>query len=115
MQIPDAPKSRYDYHNLFSPLFYTSNGNEYRAASGEPGPAYWQNRADYQITAALNEETKELTGSVTITYKNNSPQELAYIWLQLDENLYRQDSRGQAKMPAANPLNRFNLVSTVKC
>jgi len=112
MQIPDAPKSRYDYHNLFSPLFYTSNGNEYRAASGEPGPAYWQNRADYQITAALNEETKELTGSVTITYKNNSPQELAYIWLQLDENLYRQDSRGQAKMPAASRSRYGDAKST---
>ena len=101
MQITDAPKSRYDYHALFSPLFYTYNGNEFRAASGEPGPAYWQNKADYQINASLDESKKEVTGSVVITYKNNSPQELSYIWLQLDENLYKLDSRGQAKMPAS--------------
>src|SRR6185436_4790867 len=79
MQIADAPKSKYDYHALFSPLFYTYNGNEYRAASGEPGPSYWQNKADYQINASLDDNKKELTGSVIITYKNNSPQDLSFI------------------------------------
>ncbi len=93
-------QSKYDYNDLFSPLFYTQTGNEYRAASGEPGPAYWQNKVDYTINASLDEQKKEVTATVTITYKNNSPQALDFLWLQLDQNLFAQDSRGQAKMPA---------------
>lgn len=60
--------------------------NIYRTASGAPGHGYWQNRADYNITAYLDEDKKNLKGSETITYYNNSPDELDYIWLQLDEN-----------------------------
>lgn len=60
--------------------------NVYRAASGAPGQAYWQNRADYDITAYLDEDKRNLKGSETITYHNNSPDDLDYIWLQLDEN-----------------------------
>lgn len=60
--------------------------NVYRAASGAPGQAYWQNRADYDITAYLDEVKRNLKGSETITYHNNSPDDLDYIWLQLDEN-----------------------------
>ncbi len=95
-----ADSSNYDPHNLFSPLFYTQTGTAYRSASGEPGELYWQNKVDYQIVASLNDSTKEVTGSVTITYKNNSPVQLPYLWLQLDENLFSSTSRGQAKMPA---------------
>lgn len=60
--------------------------NIYRTASGAPGHAYWQNRADYNITAYLDEDKRNLKGSETVTYYNNSPDELEYIWLQLDEN-----------------------------
>src|SRR6187455_648061 len=60
--------------------------NEYRSASGAPGPKYWQQRADYNIKCELDEANLRLTGSETITYFNNSPDQLAYIWLQLDEN-----------------------------
>lgn len=60
--------------------------NEYRSASGAPGPKYWQQRADYDITATLDDEKQRLTGAETITYYNNSPDPLTYIWLQLDEN-----------------------------
>ncbi len=60
--------------------------NEYRTASGAPGPKYWQQRADYDITCNLDEDKQVLTGSETITYFNNSPDELTYLWLQLDEN-----------------------------
>jgi len=60
--------------------------NEYRTASGAPGPKYWQQRADYDIRAELDEENLRLTGSETITYFNNSPDPLTYLWLQLDEN-----------------------------
>lgn len=60
--------------------------NEYRAASGAPGHAYWQQKADYKITAVLDEKNRVLHGSETITYTNNSPDVLSYLWLQLDEN-----------------------------
>jgi hypothetical protein len=60
--------------------------NVYRTASGAPGQAYWQNRADYDITAYLDEDKRNLRGSETVTYYNNSPDNLDYLWLQLDEN-----------------------------
>lgn len=60
--------------------------NEYRTASGAPGPKYWQQRADYEIKCELDEANLKLKGSETVTYYNNSPDVLTYIWLQLDEN-----------------------------
>ncbi|QDP84923.1 M1 family metallopeptidase [Chryseobacterium sp. SNU WT5] len=60
--------------------------NYYRTGSGAPGQGYWQNRADYDITAYLDEDKRNLRGSETITYYNNSPDNLDYLWLQLDEN-----------------------------
>jgi hypothetical protein len=60
--------------------------NEYRTASGAPGPKYWQQRADYDIKCELDETNLKLSGSETITYFNNSPDQLTYLWLQLDEN-----------------------------
>lgn len=63
-----------------------STPNEYRTASGAPGPKYWQQRCDYNIKANLDEKKLVLTGSETITYFNNSPDALTYLWLQLDEN-----------------------------
>jgi len=62
------------------------DANEYRTASGAPGPKYWQQRADYDITCELDEPNRRLTGKETITYFNNSPDNLTYLWLQLDEN-----------------------------
>jgi hypothetical protein len=89
-----AAASNYDPHAAFSPLFYTHNGNEYRSASGYPGPKYWQNRADYNIVSVLDENNHTLSGTVTISYKNNSPDRLPFLWLQLDQNLFAPDSRG---------------------
>ena len=60
--------------------------NEYRTASGAPGTKYWQQRADYNIKCELDEANLKLKGSETVTYYNNSPDVLTYIWLQLDEN-----------------------------
>ena len=60
--------------------------NEYRTASGAPGPKYWQQRADYTISCELDEENLRLSGSETVTYYNNSPDILSYLWFQLDEN-----------------------------
>src|SRR6188768_250587 len=60
--------------------------NEYRTASGAPGPKYWQQRCDYDITCELDEPNRRLIGKETLTYYNNSPDVLTYLWLQLDEN-----------------------------
>ncbi len=92
-------ESNYDPHALFSPFFYPAIETITRGANGEPNVGYWQNRADYQITSSLNDITHQVTGSVTITYKNNSPHTLPFLWLQLDQNLFNKDSRGQARMP----------------
>jgi hypothetical protein len=60
--------------------------SEYRSASGAPGPRYWQQRCDYDIKAKLDEKALRLTGTETVSYYNNSPDVLTYLWLQLDEN-----------------------------
>ncbi|MCU0338275.1 MAG: M1 family metallopeptidase [Spirosomaceae bacterium] len=66
--------------------------NSYRAASGAPGRDYWQNRVDYDIKVEIDDEKQRLTGSETVTYINNSPDELRYVWMQLDQNLFQQNS-----------------------
>jgi len=91
--------SNYNPQALFSPMFYPTGGTITRAATGAPNVGYWQNKADYYISASLNDATNEIKGSVTITYKNNSPHPLPFLWLQLDQNLFNKDSRGQARMP----------------
>ncbi|UEG49431.1 M1 family metallopeptidase [Ferruginibacter lapsinanis] len=98
-QDEDSVQSKYDPHKLFSPLFYPVGATATRAANGEPNTGYWQNRADYQIAVSLDDITHEIKGTVTITYKNNSPLTLPYLWLQLDQNLFSQSSRGDAKLP----------------
>jgi hypothetical protein len=91
---PEPPK--YDPHAAFNPLFYPTNGNEYRSASGAPGHKYWQNKADYTIAVTLDTAAQRLSGNTTIAYTNNSPDQLPFLWLQLDQNIYRDDSRGSA-------------------
>ena len=78
--------------------------NEYRTASGAPGPKYWQQRVDYDMKVELDEKNLKLTGSETITYFNNSPDVLSYLWLQLDEN--EHSSVNNANYQTSNPLPR---------
>ena len=66
--------------------------NEQRTASGAPGHAYWQMKADYDITVEIDDATQKLTGSETITYHNQSPDKLDYLWLQLDANIFEPNS-----------------------
>src|SRR5437773_1402851 len=73
--------------------------NLIREGSGRPGPRYWHQRADYTIRAALDTATHTIAGTATIRYANNSPDTLGYLWLQLDQNIYRADSRGAAVNP----------------
>ncbi|NOT75134.1 MAG: M1 family metallopeptidase [Cyclobacteriaceae bacterium] len=69
--------------------------NEFRSGSGAPGPKYWQQQADYVINAELNDDNQSITGSETITYSNNSPDALKYLWLQLDQNINEKNNDGQ--------------------
>ena len=92
----DAKASKYDYYELFKPGFYTKNGTDTRSASGQPGAKYWQNRADYSLTANLNETTNEIVGSEVLTYTNNSPDKLSFLWMNVEQNAFKKDSRGNA-------------------
>ncbi len=66
--------------------------NEYRAGSGAPGTKYWQQRADYVIDVKLDDKTQRISGEETITYYNNSPDQLTYLWVQLDQNVREQET-----------------------
>lgn len=99
----ESPK--YDYTEAFKPFFYPQTGTETRSASGQPGHKYWQNSADYQLNVSLNDVSNELTGSAEITYTNNSPDQLSFLWLQLDQNLFAKDSRGNAVIPLSGSRN----------
>ena len=89
-------QSNYDHRETFHPQFYPYPGNEMRSASGEPGPRYWQNRADYSIQCRLDTATHSITGELIVTYTNNSNDALRFVWLQLDQNIYKIDSRASA-------------------
>ncbi|WP_419489396.1 M1 family metallopeptidase [Chryseobacterium bernardetii] len=99
----ETPK--YDYVEAFKPFFYPQTGTETRSASGQPGHAYWQNSADYHLSVSLNESKKEITGTAEIKYTNNSPDKLSFLWLQLDQNLFAKDSRGNAVVPLSGSRN----------
>lgn len=95
-QNPANEPSAYNPRDFYVSTFSPTTGNVYRSANGTPGPMYWQNSSDYLIHATLNEKDTTVVGDVTITYTNNSPDELEYIWLQLDQNIFKPDSRAVA-------------------
>ena len=74
--------------------------NSVRNAAGAPGPNYWQQQVDHAIEVTLDPSKREITGSQRITYHNNSPDELRYLWLQLDQNRFKWDSLGERAEPA---------------
>src|SRR4051812_1296568 len=101
----DTISSNYNPADLFAPTFYTNRGNDTHAANGDPGPKYWQNRADYILKASIDTAKQSLTASENITYTNNSPNVLSNLWLQLDQNTYKPDARSNyvtGKQPAFN-------------
>ncbi|MEM1133727.1 MAG: M1 family aminopeptidase [Pseudomonadota bacterium] len=85
--------------------------NVYRNASGAPGHQYWQQQADYRITAELDEKKRRLTARATIRYTNNSPDALPWIWMQLDQNIFRKDSMAQLTNTFGGPGRRGPSVS----
>ena len=93
-----APTSRYNPRETFAPLDFNPPPGRYRSADGTPGPNYWQNRADYKIQAALDPATHSVSGTVQIRYTNNSPGPLDALWLLLEQNLYKPESRGNLSL-----------------
>ena len=81
--------------------------NDQRIASGAPGPKYWQQRADYVIEVTLDDEKQKITGSELITYHNNSPHALSYLWMQLDQNRYKKDAELKLVETAPSDFEKF--------
>ena len=106
-QTPDSIK--YDHQETFGPITWPVTGGDTRSANGAPAAHYWQNRADYTIHATLDEGQQDttVTGEVVISYTNNSPDKLDYLWLQLDQNLFIPNSRGWATTPISG--DRFDV------
>lgn len=112
-----APKQSGKYDtNKFSQMYdLLATPNMFRTASGAPGPAYYQQQADYKIDVELDDKNAKLSGSETITYYNNSPDSLEYLWVQLDQNQAAKDSespladsdRMEQTFPASNFTNKF--------
>ena len=89
----EGPKQGHTNQNKFRQLYNEfSTPNDYRTASGAPGAAYYQQRADYVMDIKIDDETQRLYGEETISYTNNSPDVLAYLWVQLDQNIRKKDS-----------------------
>jgi len=95
-QTPAASTNPYDPLKTFAPLSLPDPAGTIRTGAGTPGPAYWQNRVDYSIEARLDPTAKTLGGQEVVTYTNNSPDTLDILWFQMDQNLYRTDSRAGA-------------------
>jgi hypothetical protein len=99
--------SVYKKNEVFDPRFLSQDATVYRSSNGSPGPKYWQNHADYIIHASLDEKDTTISGEVNIAYTNNSPDALKYLWLQLDQNLFKLDSRGADATPISG--DRFDV------
>ena len=86
--------------------------NEFRNAAGAPGHHYYQQKADYKMNITIDDETQKLSGFETITYTNNSPDKLDYLWLQLDQNIYSIDS--DSKIIEVEKMEDFKTVGDIR-
>ena len=96
-----AQSSIFDKQQAFNPEFYPNYGDDIRTAAGTPGQSYWQNSANYKMNVTLDDSNHTVNGNVVITYKNNSRQDLPFLWLQADQNIYQSQSRGIAQTTIA--------------
>jgi hypothetical protein len=104
----------YDPRALFAPLQLPVAANAYRGGSGKPGPLFWQNRADYDLHATIDPASHRLSGEEAIAYANHSPDALDVLWLQLDQDIYRADSRaatGRPRRGEAHATRGFEIAS----
>src|SRR5579862_4761175 len=84
--VAQTVPNTYDPRITFEPLTLPSPVNSYRSSNGAPGPAYWQNEADYEMHAEIDTAAKTLKNNETITYTNNSPDTLPSLWIHLEQN-----------------------------
>ena len=103
--------TNYNPHDLFAQRFSLPAGNSFRSAKGVPGPLYWQNSASYVIHATFKEKDTAVAGDVIINYTNNSPDQLDYLWLQLDQNIFKLTSRSVAA--TKYPGDYFGVINKV--
>ena len=110
-EVKKEPQGHTDI-NKFSQMYAEmATPNMFRTASGAPGPAYYQQRADYKINLELDDKASKMYGSETVTYYNNAPESLDYLWVQLDQNIARRDSQtpliDSQTMPQATSAENF--------
>ena len=110
-EIKKEPQGHTDI-NKFSQMYAEmATPNMFRTASGAPGPAYYQQRADYKINLELDDKASKMYGNETVTYYNNAPESLDYLWVQLDQNIARRDSQtpliDSQTMPQATSVENF--------
>ena len=105
MSSQKSKESTYNYVEAFKTAYYNSPSTETRSASGKPGHKYWQNKADYNINVELDTLSDIVMGKEIIRYTNNSPDELDFLWLQMDQNIFKEDSRGNAIIPLSGSRN----------
>jgi len=110
MLVTTGVYAQYNPHTLFAPSVPVTH-SMYRLPSGEPAPNYWQNRADYKIRVTINDKTNRISGWEELTYTNNSPVPLDFLWLQLDQNLFKPGSRGQSRFEAGEHSRYGNATS----
>jgi len=103
-----APSNPVADTSIFAALVLPT-ANKIRAGSGAPGGQYWQNHADYDITASLDTGTKTLHGQLTLRYTNNSPDTLHYIWLQTEQNAFKNNSLNSFIFPAESRFGAKNF------
>ncbi len=107
-----TPLASFSQENKFAQLGESlPTPNEYRNAAGAPGHNYYQQKADYKIDVEINDQTQRLSGVETITYTNNSPDHLEYLWIQLDQNVRAKDS--DSKLIEVERMEDFRSIGDV--
>ncbi len=93
-QVQSQEKGNFDQHTVFNSSLISFSESPYRSAGGIPGEKYWQNKTDYEIAVKLDTLTQTISGTETVTYTNNSSDNLLYLWFELGQNLFKESSRG---------------------
>ncbi|RFS17162.1 M1 family metallopeptidase [Emticicia sp. C21] len=113
LNAQQAPTTQYNANTKFEQMGTgLPTPNTFRTAAGAPGRDYWQQKADYDIKAELNDTDQSITGTEKITYTNNAPEELRYLWLQLDQNVFSKNSDGNiTRQSAINPTSGSSFTN----
>ncbi len=103
-EAPANPPQGHTNTNKFRQLYdQFSSPNSYRNASGAPGVDYYQQQVNYKMDIELDDANQKLYGDETITYINNSPDQLPYLWVQLDQNIRKKDAPSTSKIKMEMP------------